>query len=200
MDRDDLLLLLDRYAFRHRDEAETVDRIRDLIRVHENCFDRDCLPGHITASAWIVSRETRAVLLTHHRKLERWLQLGGHTDGEADVLTAALREAEEESGLSNFEPIPRREEMTILDVDVHLIPARADEPAHEHHDIRFLLQVSETQSIERQESESKEVKWFPGAGIETRFEEESLARMARKAARWLAQDPVGPPEISFIAP
>jgi 8-oxo-dGTP pyrophosphatase MutT (NUDIX family) len=217
VDRADLLRLLDVYASRHGvesrpgvasrpdsashvvdassrgDESQTIDRIHRLVERYPNCFDRDCFPGHITASAWIVSRESRSVLLTHHRKLDRWLQLGGHTDGEADVLAAALREAEEESGLRNFRALPLASGPTILDVDVHMIPARGDEPAHEHHDIRFLLEVSEAQAIQRQESESKGIKWFLGDGIARRFEEESLARMAHKAVIWLAQDPVGPP-------
>jgi 8-oxo-dGTP pyrophosphatase MutT (NUDIX family) len=193
MDRSALLALLDRYRLRSVDEATTIDRIRTLVAERADCFERDCFPGHITASAWIVSREQRAVLLTHHRKLDRWLQLGGHAEGESDVLRTALREAEEESGMTGFEPLPLGASPEILDVDVHVIPARGAEPAHEHHDIRFLLEVSEGQSIRRQESESKAMRWFPAAGLSARLEEESLARMARKAARWLARDPVGPP-------
>jgi len=192
VDRTGLLALLDRYQLRSAQESEKIDRIRCLVLERARCFDRDCFPGHITASAWIVSRESRAVLLTHHRKLDRWLQIGGHTDGEADVLAAALREAEEESGLADFEPMPVATGPEILDVDIHLIPAWADEPAHEHHDIRFLLRVSEAQTIRRQESESKAIRWFPGEGIEARLAQESLAHMARKAASWLAREPVGP--------
>jgi 8-oxo-dGTP pyrophosphatase MutT (NUDIX family) len=192
MDRAGLLALLDRYQLRSAQESGTIDRIRCLLLERAGCFDRDCFPGHITASAWIVSRENRSVLLTHHRKLDRWLQLGGHTDGEADVLVAALREAEEESGLADFEPMPVAAGPEILDLDIHLIPAWAGEPAHEHHDIRFLLRVSGAQPIRRQASESKAIQWFPGEGIEARFEEQSLARMARKAASWLAREPVGP--------
>ena len=192
MDRAGLLALLDRYQLRSPQESGAIDRIRCLLLERARCFDRDCFPGHITASAWIVSRDYRAVLLTHHRKLNRWLQLGGHTDGEADVLVAALREAEEESGLADFEPIPVAAGPEILDIDIHLIPAWAGEPAHEHPDIPFLLRVSAAQTIRRQESESKAIQWFPGEGIEARFEEESLARLARKAASWLAREPVGP--------
>jgi 8-oxo-dGTP pyrophosphatase MutT (NUDIX family) len=193
MDRADLIQLLDRYEARHPEEGRTIDRVRWLLAERERAFHRDCFdPGHITSSAWIVSHESGAALLTHHRKLERWLQLGGHADGQTDVLASALREAEEESGLRGFESLPRAGSPVILDVDVHEIPARADEPAHEHHDIRFLLRVSEVQPIERQVRESKEVRWFPAAGLLERFEEESLARMARKAAIWLGQDPPGP--------
>jgi 8-oxo-dGTP pyrophosphatase MutT (NUDIX family) len=192
MDRADLMQLLDRYRGRHPDEIATIDRVRTLLDDYERCFFRDCFPGHITSSAWIVSRERRSVLLTHHRKLERWLQLGGHADGESDVLASALREAEEESGLRDFSAIPRTDACEILDIDVHDIPARASEPLHQHHDIRFLFEVSEAQVIRHQENESKEVRWFSGDAIEARFDEESLLRMARKASQWLSRSPAGP--------
>jgi 8-oxo-dGTP pyrophosphatase MutT (NUDIX family) len=192
MDRADLIQLLDRYRGRHPDEIATIDRVRTLLDDYERCFFRDCFPGHITSSAWIVSRERRSVLLTHHRKLERWLQLGGHADGESDVLASALREAEEESGLRDFSAIPRTDACEILDIDVHDIPARASEPLHQHHDIRFLFEVSEAQVIRHQENESKEVRWFSGDAIEARFDEESLLRMARKASQWLSRSPAGP--------
>jgi len=192
MDRVDLYPLLDRYQRRHADELVTIDRIRTLLDDVERCFFRDCFPGHITSSAWIVSRESGSVLLTHHRKLDRWLQLGGHADGETNVLASALREAEEESGLRDFATIPCTSPCEILDLDVHDIPARASEPLHQHYDIRFLLQVSEAQLIRHQETESKEIRWFSAGGIETRFDEESLLRMARKASAWLSRSPAGP--------
>lgn len=192
MDRADLLKLLDRYEERHADEYPTIERIRRLVATRPRAFERDHFdPGHVTASAWIVSRESGAALLTHHRKLDRWLQLGGHTDGETDVVASALREAEEESGLSGFRVRRLDGELEILDVDVHEIPARGGEPAHEHHDIRFLLEVSERQPIERQVAESKAVQWFPDAGRSGLLGEESLARMARKAEGWLARLPQG---------
>lgn len=192
MGRLELLGLLDRYHERHPEELATIDRIRGLVRENERCFCRDCFPGHITASAWIVSRESGAVLLTHHRKLERWLQLGGHVDADADLLTSAQREAEEESGLRNFLAVPHKGPVEILDVDVHDIPARAPEPLHQHHDIRFLFEVSDLQPVRHQRRESKEVRWFPAPLVEVRFAEESLLRMARKASNWLSRSPAGP--------
>lgn len=193
MSREALVALLDRYETRHPDEGKTLDRIRSLLANREDAFQRTCFePGHITSSAWIVSRESGAALFTHHRKLERWLQLGGHADGETDVLVCALREAEEESGLSGFDALPRIGGPEILDVDVHAIPARKDEPAHEHHDIRFLLEVSEDQPIVRAERESKEIRWFTPDEVTARFDEESILRMARKAADWGQRLPVGP--------
>ena len=193
MDRAGLIELLDRYENRHPDERGTLDRIRALLATREDAFHRTCFePGHITSSAWIVSRESGAALFTHHRKLERWLQLGGHADGETDVLASALREAEEESGLAGFRALPEAGGPEILDVDVHEIPARKDEPAHEHHDIRFLLEVSDDQEIVRQVRESKEIRWFTPAEVRAQFDEESILRMARKAADWAGRLPVGP--------
>jgi 8-oxo-dGTP pyrophosphatase MutT (NUDIX family) len=192
MDRADLLKLLDRYHERHPDEVATTDRIRTLLVDFEACFHRDCFPGHITSSAWIVSRESGAALLTNHRKLGRWLQLGGHADGETDVLASARREAEEESGMKDFDAVPRSEICEILDLDVHDIPARGDEPLHQHHDIRFLLEVSDQQPILCQQAESKEVRWFSPEELTAHVDEESLARMARKADDWLSRRPVGP--------
>lgn len=193
MTREDVARLLDAYEIRHPGEAEMIGRVRRLMDQQSDCFERTCVPGHITASAWIVSAESRRVLLTHHRKLDRWLQLGGHTDGESDVLAAALREAEEESGMVGFEPLPRGVDPVLLDVDVHRIPARGSEPAHEHHDLRFLLEVSEQQAIERQVEESMAIRWFEAPAIAALTDEESLLRMARKAADWLSRRPVGPP-------
>lgn len=193
MTRAQLIRMLERYAAAHVEEEATTRRIRALLAGEPRCFERDCYaPGHVTASAWIVSRERRSVLLTHHRKLDRWLQLGGHTDGEVDVLAAALREAREESGIERFAVIPSAAAPVILDVDVHLIPARPGEPAHEHHDIRFLLETSEASALARQVAESKALRWFPASGIEAQLAEESLARMARKATAWLARTPPGP--------
>jgi 8-oxo-dGTP pyrophosphatase MutT (NUDIX family) len=193
MNRQDLLDLLDEYESRRPDETEPLARIRRLLAERERAFHRDCFePGHITSSAWIVSRESGAALLTHHRKLERWLQLGGHADGETDVLASALREANEESGLQGFQALPLAGGPQILDIDVHVIPARKDEPAHEHHDIRFLLEVSEIQKIERQVEESKEVRWFTKAELMAQTDEESVLRMQRKAEKWLSRNPSGP--------
>ena len=94
--------------------------------------------------------------------------------------------------MCGFRSLPDRAVPEILDVDVHVIPARGEEPAHEHHDIRFLLEVSENQPIEHQVAESKEVRWFPAESLMASLDEESLTRMASKAASWMSHDPVGP--------
>src|SRR5262245_33913604 len=92
-----LLGMLARYVAVHPDELAVVERVRNLVETHAGCFLRTCLPGHITGAAWIVSHDRRRFLLGHHRKLDRWLQLGGHADGQCRVEEVAHREAVEES-------------------------------------------------------------------------------------------------------
>src|SRR5437762_13333715 len=124
MSRQPLLHMLARYREAFPDEAAMVDRICRLVECHANCFERTCRPGHITGAAWILSADRRRALLTHHRKLDRWLQLGGHADGEWQVDQVALREAQEESGMAAFNFVPIDGTLLPLDLDVHEIPTR----------------------------------------------------------------------------
>ena len=177
-----LLELLERYVERCPDDAAEASKIRALVEARADCFERSCLdPGHITASCWIVSPDRQQFLLTHHRKLDRWLQLGGHADGVTDAVQVALTEAREESGMERFTVF---DDEVPLDVDVHLIPARGDEPAHEHHDVRFLLIAEPDQEIEVSE-ESHDVRWFEWSELERVAGEESVLRMAHRARRLL---------------
>jgi len=189
--------MLERYALHRPDEKSRVERVQMLVESHPDCFDRRCLPGHVTASAWIVSHDLERCLLTHHRKLDRWLQLGGHADGDPDVVAVALRDAEEESGLSGFEVLSRDQtgRPEPLDVDVHVIPARANEPEHEHHDIRFLLRAPAGQELVQSE-ESIDLGWFSWADLRRIADEQSLLRMAHKAEVWLSgRSPLGRPRV-----
>lgn len=189
MHRTALLDLLAHYERENPEEADCAERIRDLIERNRDCFERSCLKGHITASCWILSPDYRSFLLTHHRKLGRWLQLGGHADGDTDVVRVALREAREESGLNELtclsadgrewkpssQPLP-------LDIDVHRIPERGAEPEHEHHDIRFLLLAGPGQTIHMSE-ESKALDWFDLKALPSLGVDRSLLRLAEKTQR-----------------
>ena len=108
-----------------------------FVEQNEMCFERSLDIGHITGSAWVLDFHRTHTLLTHHAKLDKWLQLGGHSDGDPDTLEVALREVREESGLVEVRPISE----AIFDVDAHLIPARGAEPEHIHYDIRFLAEA-----------------------------------------------------------
>jgi 8-oxo-dGTP pyrophosphatase MutT (NUDIX family) len=186
MPRWPLLEMLAHYRDTFPGDAAVADRICELVHDHADCFERTCRPGHITAAAWIVSADRRRVLLTHHRKLNRWLQLGGHTDGQWHVEEAALREAREESGLTRFEIVPIRGVVMPFDLDVHVIPARYDangqliEDAHEHHDIRFLL-IAHAGSEIRVSDESHDVRWCTPDEVRELTDEESVLRMLYKA-------------------
>ncbi|MFP6660030.1 MAG: NUDIX hydrolase [Myxococcota bacterium] len=181
MHRQALLTQLDDYRRRTPTEAALVERYARFVREHSDCFLRSCLPGHVTASAWIVCPRTDRFLLTHHRKLGRWLQLGGHADGDPDVQQVALREAREESGLETLEFCAAADGSLLLDLDVHRIPARSGEPAHEHFDARFLLLADSSESLQLSE-ESHDLRWnSQGPEANALLEEESLQRMMRKA-------------------
>src|ERR1017187_5220435 len=104
MHRTEVLKLLRAYATKALDAHETpmtADTIR-FVEEHADCFSRKQLSGHLTGSAWIVDAGRTRTLLTHHRKLDKWLQLGGHADGDPDLRAVALREAREESGLTKL--------------------------------------------------------------------------------------------------
>jgi 8-oxo-dGTP pyrophosphatase MutT (NUDIX family) len=188
MHRQPLLAMLDRYAARYPAERAVAARIRALVEAHADCFERTCRPGHVTASAWVVAEGEDRALLVHHRKLGRWLQPGGHCDGQCDLVAAALREAEEETGLTRLRLSDAGSEVIPLDLDVHKIPARYDaagcqiEDAHEHHDVRFLL-IAAGDLAPRVSEESHAVRWFTPAELAAVTGEESVLRMARKASR-----------------
>jgi 8-oxo-dGTP pyrophosphatase MutT (NUDIX family) len=173
--RETLLDLLRAHCPADAHEAEMTARVVAFVADHEDCLERTLAIGHVTASAFVVDLDRTHALLHHHAKLDRWLQLGGHVDGEAEVLRAALREATEESGLDEVRPVAS----AIFDVDVHLIPARGDEPAHHHHDVRFLLEADRAAPL-RITSESKALAWVPLGRIPELTDEESVLRMVRK--------------------
>jgi hypothetical protein len=165
---------LRRYLHRHPDEEETVRRFIDFVEREPGCFERTTVEGHVTGSAWIVDPDGQRVLLTHHRKLDRWLQLGGHADGDTNVLRVALTEAREESGIHEFTVVMEE----IFDVDIHPIPARGVDPEHFHFDVRYVLRAHSTDHVVSEESH--DLAWVDVERIEHYTTEASMLRMARK--------------------
>ncbi len=144
-------------AYRAKDADQEDARACMLAFLDEHPRDahlRECVPGHLTASALILSADRRRALFTHHRKLDRWLQLGGHCDGDANLPAAALREAVEESGIAELQIDP-----TPIDLDIHLIPERPGEEAHLHLDTRFLILAPEGASFAVSD-ESHDLAWL----------------------------------------
>jgi 8-oxo-dGTP pyrophosphatase MutT (NUDIX family) len=151
-----------------------------FVEQYPDCFDRTLLIGHVTGSAWVVSPDRKQVVLIHHRKLDRWFQPGGHADGDSDVARVALKEAQEETGLTDLRLVgPDGKPAPIFDVDVHEIPARKDVPAHLHYDIRFLVEA-DPKKVFVQNEETQDIQWISLTKIEYYTGEESIARMIRK--------------------
>ena len=142
----------------HPEEALVRDRMISLIKTQPDCFHRNCFsPGHFTGSALLLSADGSKTLLTHHRFLDCWLQLGGHCDGNSDVAQAALREAVEESGISGLKLISE----IPADLDIHRIPdnPKKGEPTHLHFDLRYLVRAPEN-SLHQITEESLDLRWF----------------------------------------
>jgi len=158
-------------------DRQVKDLFNGFAAEHADCCERTLTVGHFTGSAWLVSADGRRVLLTHHRKLDRWLQLGGHADGDSDLAAVALREAEEESGLCDLAI-----EGDVYDLDRHLIPARGDEPGHWHYDVRFVVRAHGSEDFTVGD-ESHDLAW---RSISELIRDESVDESVRRmAAKWL---------------
>jgi 8-oxo-dGTP pyrophosphatase MutT (NUDIX family) len=134
-------------------EKEDQLKMLDFINREPNCFERSCQEGHLTASCWLENSHGNAVLLTLHKKFNAWLQLGGHADGDNDLLRVSMKEAQEESGLS-VEPVHSK----IFDISVHFIPPYEDTVQHYHYDVRFYLRATEDKPFVVSE-ESHDLMW-----------------------------------------
>jgi 8-oxo-dGTP pyrophosphatase MutT (NUDIX family) len=152
----ELIELLDRYHPASASEAADVARIRELAASGPDPWSRSA-PLHVTASALIVHPPRKEVLLRWHQRQQAWLQVGGHGDpGETDPLAIALREAAEETGLSDLVPWPTAELRHAVIVDV---PASDREPAHEHADLRFVF-ATEDPDAARPENPGAPLRWL----------------------------------------
>ena len=146
-----------------------------FVEAHPDCLLRTCAPGHLTGSAWIVDAPRRRVLLTHHRKLDKWLQPGGHADGDPDLLAVTLREGREEPGLTRLHAVSSE----VFDVDRHRIPPRGDTAEHWHLDLRFLVEAAPEEELIISD-ESHDLAWVDLDRVAALNPEESMLRMVRK--------------------
>lgn len=167
------------YRRRSPHEAGVVEEFLALLDDGADPFVRERMAGHFTGSAWLVSGDGQRVLLTHHRKLDRWLQLGGHADGDADLAAVALREAEEESGLPGLS----LGSAAIFDLDRHWIPARGEVAGHWHYDVRYVVRAGADERF-KVSAESLALAWRPVAGIHA--DPAADGSLRRMAGKWLA--------------
>jgi 8-oxo-dGTP pyrophosphatase MutT (NUDIX family) len=175
MHRNYLLKLIANYHPSSSEEIKHKEDIINFIKNNERCFDRKLQHGHITASAWLLNKTGEKALLTHHKKLDKWIQLGGHCDGDPDVLNVAIREIQEESGLKNVKPVHDQ----IFDIGIHFFVGNVNEEKHYHYDIRFLLQAQKDEKI-KVSNESKDLKWISKNLDELPNNETSILRMFKK--------------------
>lgn len=178
-ERKQLLARLADYHSEYPAEMAFKDRFIDLIQNHDNCFERSLLKGHITGSAWIVDESAEFTFMTHHAKLNRWLQPGGHADGDEHVAGVALKEALEETGMEGLTLFSEE----IFDLDIHVIPERKGVPEHEHFDIRYLIKTDRNTSFQISE-ESNDLAWLPLHKVaEETDANKSILRMVEKTRK-----------------
>jgi 8-oxo-dGTP pyrophosphatase MutT (NUDIX family) len=174
------LLAAELRGYRGVDGTEEAHRsvILQQVLASDLWWHRDTLPGHVTASAFVVNPALDHVLLHFHRKLDRWLQCGGHDEGERHPAKTVLREIVQETGLQSFDFLGQP---AIFDLDVHGIPARGAMPAHDHLDVRFLMVAEQAQPLNPAAGESVQLQWVPLAQAATRMgDEEGAIRVVRK--------------------
>lgn len=180
MHRQELLKLLDQHSTRFNSEASFVARTRRFVEQHADCFERSLWPGHVTGSAWVVDPARDKILMLHHGKHFQWFQPGGHADGDADILRVALRETQEETGLTPQDI--RLVDGAVFDVDIHSIPASRKGPRHLHYDIRFLVEIDDALPIPGSH-ESNDVAWVPLNAVSRFNNNLSTYRMLEKTRR-----------------
>ena len=172
--------LLSRHCAADKKETVSLDRIRALVETGSRPFARqEFVPGHLTASAIVLDESRERTLLIFHQKLQRWLQPGGHFEpGEDDPSVAAAREVLEETQTATRWP---GSAPIMLDVDVHLIPARKADPAHEHFDLRMLL-IAATDSAKAGDGVTQ-ARWVRPAEFPTLDLDPGLQRALNKVFR-----------------
>ena len=167
--------LIENYICTYQHEKAPYDMLK-FYRTERAVFSKKNKTGHFTGSGWVVSPDKRKVLMTHHKIINKWLQLGGHANSENDLLKVALREAIEESGLQRFKVLNK----TVFDLDIHRIPKVGSEPSHLHYDVRFLLEADPEKEQIIVSDESYDVAWVSIENILILNPEKSIHRMLEK--------------------
>ena len=175
MQRNTLVQLLTNHQPFTPEETQFKQQMIKFINQNTDCFERTLLIGHITGSAWIVDKSHKFTLLTHHRKLDKWFQTGGHCDGNSNVLNVAIKEAMEETGLTDIQVI----NADIFDIDIHIIPERKGVFSHLHYDVRFLLEADMNEPLIIS-SESSNLAWVELSKVTQLNDSQSIMRMVSK--------------------
>lgn len=158
---DEIYLQLREYkAFNEQEEHDRDAILAFLSGASIDPYTRESLLAHMTASAWIVNRERTKVLMVYHNIYDSWSWTGGHADGERNLLSVALREAREETGVEHITPISNDIfSVEALTVDGHEKKGKYV-PSHLHLNVTYLLEADETDALHVCDGENSGVKWF----------------------------------------
>lgn len=178
------LVALDRAILSGPDQEARRERLRSFVVDHADALDRTCRPGHLTGSALVVEPAGRRTLVLWHRKLQRWLQPGGHADGDGNLARVAWREATEETGIAGLAVL-----RTAIHLDVHEVAPPGEEP-HLHLDVRHLV-VAPPGARARGNHESEALRWVPLDGLAALGADDGLLALAEAGAA--ALDALGRP-------
>ena len=160
MKREELLNQIAAYIPYNEQEAADRELILHWIQDHDDAFTRQNQVAHITASAWVVNRDRRKVLLVYHNIYNSWSWLGGHADGETDLLSVAIREVKEEAGISNVLPVSEDIfSLESLTVDGHWKNGKYVS-SHLHFNVTYLLEADSEEAVSIKADENSGVAWF----------------------------------------
>ena len=171
MNRQKLTEQIKRYKPDNEQEEKDKTLILEWIRNNDNAFLRENTVAHVTASAWVVNKDRSRVLMVYHNIYDSWSWLGGHADGETDLLSVAIRELQEESGICHVRPVSEEIfSVESLTVDGH-VKRGEYVSSHLHLNVTYLLEASDEESLSIKKDENSGVAWFtPEKAVEASTE------------------------------
>ena len=196
----EILQILERYAPFNEQEARDRAVLMGLLRTGQDLWTRENEAAHLTASAWVVNGDRERVLMAYHNIYDSWSWLGGHADGERDLLAVALREVGEESGVIHVRPLSEEIfSLEILTVDGHEKCGKYV-PSHLHLNLTYLLEAREGDALSMKADENSGVAWFGleeavKASTEPWFKERVYGKLNEKLRRWRADRKIGPEPV-----
>jgi ADP-ribose pyrophosphatase YjhB (NUDIX family) len=180
MHRKNLREKLERYRPTDEREISAKAQMLDFLDSHEDCFERALAVGHFCGSCWLENYDGTKFLLSLHSKYRNWVPLGGHADGDSDIMGVAMKEAHEESGLEHLEFVSDE----IFDIGVYQFPERDGVPAHLHYSIEFLIRASDPNETVKISHESLDLKWFDKYPPDDMNASDVESEMIRQFLKW----------------
>lgn len=160
MTREDSIRQIENYPPFNEQEEKDKALILGWISNNENAFSRENTVAHITASAWVVNKDRSKVLMVYHNIYNSWSWMGGHADGETDLLSVAIWEVKEEAGISNVRPVSEEIfSLESLTVDGHVKKGNYVS-SHLHLNITYLLEADSEEQVSVKADENSGVMWF----------------------------------------